>query len=102
VQTTYTLTGESRGYNKKDGVMNGISPDEQVGEGGCGAWELALRYSMLDLNDDQVQGGEVFSTTAGVNWYLNDNARVMFNLNRTKFDGVGEQDAAAVRFQFVF
>ena len=47
-----------------------------------GAWELALRYSTLDLNDFQngVFGGEEHNITAAVNWYPNTNIRFSSNV----------------------
>jgi phosphate-selective porin OprO/OprP len=67
VQTGYFLTGESRNY--KNGAFGGITPKANVGEGGIGAWELALRYSTLDLTDADIDGGEADSITLGLNWY---------------------------------
>lgn len=67
VQSSYLLTGESRPY--KNGVFGGIKPNHRVGDGGIGAWEVALRYSSLDLNDGAINGGEADSMTLGLNWY---------------------------------
>lgn len=66
-QASYFLTGESRQY--KDGKFSRISPKSIVGEGGIGAWELALRFSTLDLTDAEIDGGEADSLTLGMNWY---------------------------------
>ncbi|THF71798.1 MAG: porin [Methylophaga nitratireducenticrescens] len=67
VQSSYLLTGESRPY--KNGVFGGIKPNHRVGDGGIGAWEVAMRYSSLDLNDGGINGGEADSMTLGLNWY---------------------------------
>jgi phosphate-selective porin OprO and OprP len=103
VQAAYTLTGESRSYKKSAGAFGSIAPANNYdSDTGDGAWEVAIRYSMLDMNDAGVMGGKLTGITAGVNWYLNPNARIMFNLNRTDLDTVGQQDAASVRFQVNF
>lgn len=76
---SWFITGEHRPY--KAGVFSRVSPNENFSpaDGGPGAWELALRWSALDLNSEDVEGGELRDITAGVNWYLNPNARVMLN-----------------------
>jgi len=42
-------------------------------------WEVAARYSTLDLPDGGVLGGEEENWTVGVNWYVNRNVRVSAN-----------------------
>ncbi len=50
---------------------------------GPGAWELAARYSYIDLNDgtgkNRVQGGKMDGVTVGLNWYWNDNLKFQFD-----------------------
>ena len=66
VQAAYFLTGESRRYKK--GAFAGTSPQSVVGRNGIGAWQLAARYSVIDLNDADIIGGEAESVTVGLNW----------------------------------
>ena len=40
---------------------------------------MAARYSYLDLNDQDIRGGTLWDVTAGVNWYLFPNLRLMWN-----------------------
>ncbi len=47
--------------------------------GGWGAWELAVRYSSLDLSDDTVEGGEIDDLSLGLNWYPNAFVRLTAN-----------------------
>jgi phosphate-selective porin OprO/OprP len=81
VQASYMITGESRKYNPVLGAYGTINPKNPVqwSTGGWGAWEIAARYSQTKLNDLNVLGGELRDTTLGVNWYVNENMRFMFN-----------------------
>lgn len=76
-QAGYFITGESRSY--KNGKFGSIKPKANVGEGGIGAWELALRYSTVDLSDADIDGGEADSMTLGLNWYPTPTLRFSAN-----------------------
>ena len=71
-QVSYVLTGESRSYS--GGTFAGITP-----RGPGGAWEVAARYSHMDLNDEDIMGGEQTNLTLGVNYYYSRNLRFMAN-----------------------
>lgn len=43
------------------------------------SWELALRYSNIDLNDKDIQGGNLDSYDFGVNYYLDKHTKLMLN-----------------------
>jgi phosphate-selective porin OprO/OprP len=80
-QVSYFLTGEHKVYEPEYGRFGRTKPKANFNpaEGGWGAWEVAARYSYLDLDDSNVRGGRLWDVTAGVNWYLFPNARIMFN-----------------------
>ena len=94
VQVSYFLTGENRTYDKRLGrfaptYMTGPNTpfwfvrDSNGGyNAGLGAWEIAARYSYLDLNGSSggatVQGGVMEGTTIGLNWYWNPNFKIQF------------------------
>ncbi len=78
-QIAYTLTGEVRPYRVEKGVFEGIKPANNFGKGGWGAFELAARYSEIDLNDGSITGGRERNATAALSWYLNPLLRVSAN-----------------------
>lgn len=83
VSGSWFLTGESRPYAAAEGVPTRLRPKHPFSlreeTRGWGAWEVALRYSWLDLNDGPVRGGEMADWTFALNWYLNANTRIMTN-----------------------
>lgn len=80
LQVGYFLTGEHRPYKASTGVFSRVRPLKNYGrDGGPGAWELAARFSYLNLNDGRVKGGRLRDLTLGVNWYLNPSVRMMWN-----------------------
>jgi phosphate-selective porin OprO/OprP len=90
VQGGYFFTGEQRGYKRSSGTFSRVKPINPKGgkDGGNGAWEVALRYSMLEFENLR-DGGTEFTDelndiTLGLNWYWNNNFRIMFNY--TNFD----------------
>jgi phosphate-selective porin OprO/OprP len=98
---SWLITGEQRIYKKEDAAFAGVKPNHNfLQDGGMGAWELAARYSSIDLNDEGVAGGELDDVTLGVNWYLNHNARVMVNYIYADLDGISNAaHALMTRFQ---
>jgi len=78
-QAGWLLTGESRPYTFKGAKFKAIKPNSIVGKGGIGAWELALRYSTIDLNDGLISGGEMDNLTLGLNWFPTPGLRVSAN-----------------------
>lgn len=87
---SYVLTGENSTYR-------GVTPAKNfsVSEGTWGAFELAVRYGELDIDNDAfpvfansaVSATKVRSAGVGVNWYLNRNVKLALNYNWSGFDG---------------
>jgi phosphate-selective porin OprO/OprP len=99
---SYFLTGEHRSYSKTKGAFDRVKPKQNFGLGkerGWGAWEIAARYSNLDLTDGSISGGELDDFSLGVNWYLYPNARIMGNYIFADLDDVGETNIFQMRFQ---
>jgi phosphate-selective porin OprO/OprP len=78
---SWFLTGEHRAYRRSDGTFDRLRPKQNFSftGGGLGAWEVAARYSHLDLDDSGIQGGKLDDITGGLNWYLNPNMKIQFN-----------------------
>lgn len=80
---SYFITGEHRPFKK--GSFSGIEPRKYLHTGGPGAWEVALRYSHIDLisgsatDNTLVNGGTLSDITVGVNWYPEPSIRFMLN-----------------------
>jgi phosphate-selective porin OprO/OprP len=95
-QASWVLTGEAKPY-KADKAAYGLpSPADPLSfDGtGIGAWELAARYSVLDLNDNAgfagvltpvggVRGGRQNIWTVGLNWYPNNAIRFLLDYQHT-------------------
>ena len=107
----YMLTGETRPF--RGGNFDRVRPFRELGKDGLGAFEVALRYDHLDLENTPVlarSGNDASSVTLGVNWYFNPFAKLMFNWVRfwgdnTPLDPVGSKtkgDAVATRLHLDF
>jgi phosphate-selective porin OprO/OprP len=79
VLTSWFITGESRPYKVSEGVFDRVTPLGIVGQGGIGAWVLALRLSQLDLNDGALVGGKERNLTVGLNWHLTPSVKLQAN-----------------------
>jgi phosphate-selective porin OprO/OprP len=101
---SYFLTGEHRNYNKFFANFSGTEiPDYfSMKNRTFGALEIAVRYSYLDFNSKGVYGGVMSDITVGLNWYLNNNIKVMFNYVHAHPNGVGDADIIAARCQAAF
>jgi phosphate-selective porin OprO/OprP len=101
---SWFITGEQRSYSTSSAQFSRVTPNGNFFENGPGAWELAARWSWIDLNNKRVEGGEENNFTFGVNWYLNPNYRLMFNYiyadvkDRTDAED-GSNDIFQMRFQ---
>jgi phosphate-selective porin OprO/OprP len=129
-QGGYFLTGESAGYNRQTGVLDyNCKPySEFFGTGtrgkmcGWGAWELAFRWSYLNVIGSNVDpanvlpggpgpppvpnAGQVNESTVALNWWWNQYTRVQFNWIHSmpvyNAGGFAPFDIFATRFQIEF
>ncbi|WP_028491461.1 OprO/OprP family phosphate-selective porin [Thioalkalivibrio sp. ALE19] len=86
VQAGWVLTGETRGYRPTG--FRTVEPERS-----SGAWEIAARYSSVDLGDSGILGGEQKNFTLGVNYYVNPNLRFMANYVMVDVDDSDAVDA---------
>lgn len=105
VSASWVITGENRDY--KGGAFARPKPkqDFSLSKGGWGAWEVAARYSTLDLNDSTIVGGKQDNYSVGVNWYPNNYIRVLTDY--TRFDAkrgavVNKGDALVTRVAVIW
>jgi phosphate-selective porin OprO/OprP len=109
---SYALTGEEHGYD-------GVTPRAPVGQGGAGAWLLALRYSELHTEGElAAEGfllpdtwvGRVRTVELGLDWVLTRNAMVRAAFVRSMYSNdvlvggelVDSENAAILQFQVSF
>lgn len=100
-QAGYFLTGEHRPYDRKAGAIDRVIPRRNFGptcDQGWGAWEVAGRFSYVNLSDKNIRGGRMHDYTAGVNWYLNPYWKVQFNyiLSMSDFSYLDGQPATGI------
>jgi phosphate-selective porin OprO/OprP len=82
---SYFLTGEYLPWNRDLGILGRVEPlhnfsgDRRGGCRGWGAWQIAARLSMADLNESDIHGGRGKSATFALNWYWNSHTRMQFN-----------------------
>ncbi|MBP8245444.1 MAG: porin [Phenylobacterium sp.] len=104
VQGGYLLTGERRKYNTSTAAFDapGVDKPFDPSNGQWGAWELAARYSTVDLNyaennlvaANRVRGGEQDIWTVGVNWFPNPAVKFMLDYYDVSVDRKNAAGAA--------
>jgi phosphate-selective porin OprO and OprP len=106
LEASYFLTGESRAsfYKTTVGYYDRVIPNHNFTIDGShwGAWQVAARYSYLDLNSASIKGGALDDITGGINWYLNPVTRVTMNYIWAHRESIGDSNIAEGRFQLVF
>jgi phosphate-selective porin OprO/OprP len=103
----YVLTGEPASYK-------GVTPENpfDLESGKLGAWEIAVRYSQLDIDKDSfpffadplTSASQAKNFGAGLNWHLNKNVKFSFNYEHTKFEdaNIKTEKLFLTRFQISF
>ena len=99
VEGSWIFTGERRRFAPGTFTFDAPAPDHpfSLAAGTWGAWELAARYSDIDLNyhegaagtaqaADGVRGGDQRIVSAGVNWYPNTFVKFMLDYQDVRVD----------------
>lgn len=123
VEGGWVITGEQRRYNNVNGAFDApaVSHPLDVANHQYGAFELAARYSLTDLNYNEgvlgaatplggIRGGEQKIWTAGINWFPNPDVKFGLQYQNVKIDRLSASgveigqtyDAVALRSQFAF
>ena len=71
ILTSYVLTGESKTFNDYNGTFGQVFPSSKNG-----AWEMAFRYSFLNLNNKDIFGGKGNNISLALIYYLNNNIKI--------------------------
>jgi phosphate-selective porin OprO/OprP len=84
LELLYFLTGEYQPYDLKAATFGRVVPLRNFnlwdGPGGWGAWQVGIRYGYLDLQNKGVNGATLHDIVLGLNWFLNPNTKVQWNL----------------------
>ncbi len=84
-QVAYVLTGETRAYKETQASFGGVKPKCKYG-----AFEVAARHSMVNLNDEDIHGGKERNTAVSLGWYVNQNLKVLTNYIYASIDPTRE------------
>lgn len=101
VQGGWTITGQPRRYSIASGAFDAPRGERfSPKDGQWGVWELAVRYSDLDLDFDSlvtaaaIRGGRQKITTLGLNWYPNAAVRFQAGWQNVDVDRLSPGGAA--------
>jgi len=91
---SYFPTGETRLYDRTQGAFTRVRPKQNFSlrNHTYGGLEIEARYSHLDLNDGDVQGGKMNIFTAGATWYLFPILKLKFNYVNADIDNQEASD----------
>jgi phosphate-selective porin OprO/OprP len=87
----YFLTGEHMPWDRESGQLDRIHPFENFflvnrlcggTGGGWGAWQVAARYSYLDISNRDILGGVANQGSLALVWYWSSHSRVQFDFEQ--------------------
>jgi phosphate-selective porin OprO/OprP len=104
IGASWILSGEMRTYRKKSGAFNAVPVSRSVNMQGWGAWEVAFRFSKLDLSDGSLDGGVMDTYSFALNWWPSPRVQVTPNYRYIILDrfGVkGKSSGINLRLSFI-
>ncbi len=105
-EASFFLTNDHKKYSSSSSAFKGVTPaknfNPESNSPGFGAWQVALRYSNIDLADKSISGGVLNDFTAGLNWFLNPATRISLNYTLSKLEDVGSSNIFQTKFQVAF
>ena len=108
VEAGWFITGEHRAYDRKLGGFSRMVPRSEF-HGGLGslfrgrpggALEVVGRFSMVDLNDGELRGGELTNLSLGLNWYWSPTSVVKLNYISSSVEDRGRVNIVLLRYQY--
>ncbi len=100
MEGSYFILGKGKQFDLKESKFSKIKPTKD------GAIEAAIRYSYINLNNKDEQGGEQTNYSVALNWYLNSEIKIMTNyivaLPKDTDDYDGLINIYQMRIQFAF
>ncbi|HSL17472.1 MAG TPA: porin [Methylomirabilota bacterium] len=108
VEAGWFITGEHRAYDRELGGFSRMVPTTEFhgGLGGLfrgrrgGALEVVGRLSMVDLNDEELRGGELTNLSLGLNWYWSSTSIVKLNYISSSVEDRGRVNIVLLRYQY--
>ena len=97
---SWVVTGEHRPYDKNVGYARRVMPSRKIG-----AWEVFMRYGVVDLNDGAVHGGRMTGWWTGINWWATRRWKASIGygtIDLEKNGTVGNTQTVLSRLQWIF
>ncbi|MDX2503078.1 MAG: porin [Gammaproteobacteria bacterium] len=91
VLVSYVLTGELRPYNKRSGTFRRVNVANGLNSGGWGQLDVYSRWSSIDLNDNNITGGEMNTFSLGLNWCPISAIQCNVNYRYSTLDRLGKK-----------
>jgi phosphate-selective porin OprO/OprP len=100
VMASWIVTGEMRAFQQRNGTFGAVPVAQPTSTNGPGAWELALRWSDIDLDDGPIQGGDMNVLSLGTSWWWTSTSNLSLNYRYVVNDRgglTGESNGANLR-----